>query len=1113
MLERTAATLESCTGIHALPSATHSLRTRRTLHTGFWQHGAAAIDIHSPVLSMRTGDTDERACQSSSVPSASLAAEPLSASTFLLDFLYPNGAASLVRMLTPAFRSRQASNVQRLPRRARPFTSAVAVGSARTSHSDTSDADDRGSDYRAIVKDHELRAFHRGESERRGPDLGEEKENAEVETFAEGEELDSVEEDIDEAAADYGADAARTHSGPSFAGYGSRPDLMRELMSNTDTEYFGSIWQLFCQLEPDLQPELRPEVIAYLYKSANLLDARRVLILFADIKLSQWTPEVMTSVVNANLRLGYESEALYLYLAGLEGETPVVGGLDDFLNYGFKGEKWDIVNRVWTSYHAIFKTHGIKCGQLERLATVPDLGELVIQFAKFVKREKDDSAEALDVLLKKVARRALRQPCKPHQAIPLLRIIDQPKWYSIYLSEAIQRGQRECLAEVYNIYRSIPGTKPYWGILHGMFEIFYPDNVTGLEQVYEDYHVSYGQLDRWGFRKFLKYYAARGDVRSLERLWDNYIQAYKHRNVLEEPETFNHVTNAYASVGDHEGARRMFDKMINEYGVRPSIHSWNILLKSYVKSGDYSSALSAFDDLCEAVSPDAVSFSTIMSLAGKRGDLFKTLELLKRAWDAQIEIDSHILQAVVEAYCRNMQWSEALSTCLRAKKLQAPGDHIYLWNTLLRHHGDRRAFGAVCRVVSIMADFNIEWDSETHNVLLRALVRCRQTHHAYHLLRKARRDKSFTLTPEHFSTVMDGGLRSGELGIIHSTIRIRHHGRYPKSVTSIVREVDAMIRQHIYGKLKLRKTDSAKEVLASYIQEMLDAIWAGQAEGPDGLRASLKGADMLHRLRELLPRAIALFSRYAYFDLVKELYQLQADLGFAPPLDEKPVSVTILSALLRENVLEGQYDAAQSMWELIWEQVSRSALPVKSSNDGPLPAERYKLNSPISSMLQMFQLTENPAGLKALVNQVLRAGFKFDRRIMNTICQTLAKLGYWMEAAGLCETHLMPNFTGWQLNRMRARLQRRLPLEQRREGSAPQWLRPTSKTIVILAEDYIKTKNDAPWSAAAEEKHRLANERFPRLIAALKTLPYTGIGIELEVFGHGKTEYLHGDKK
>ncbi|WYZ46403.1 hypothetical protein EsH8_IX_000628 [Colletotrichum jinshuiense] len=1110
MLERTAATLESCTSRHALPSATRSLRSRRKLHTGFWQHGAAAIDISDFGLGACPNESDLPVSNSPSAPS-----ETLTASTFLLDFLYPSGTAAFLRRAAPGLPDHHSSSLQRLPRRSRPFTSSTVATPTQTSHSDTPELISCSSGPQLMQQDqhaHEIRLED-------GPHMvREDSLEAQNEPDTVQEDLDATEEDLDTAGEEDDVTGSRdTHSGPSFAGAGSRPELMRELMAATDTEYFGSIWQLYSQLEPGLQAEFRPEVIEYLYRSANVIDARRVIILFSQVDDSQWTPEVLTSAVTAHLRLGQESEALKLYYKGLD-EKSMVGGLDELLHYAFKKADWGTVKHVWSAYHTLFISHRIMVGQLERLAAVPDLGKLAIEFANEVKGEEDENAQKMDVLVKKVARRALQQPCKPQEALPLLKIVDQVKWYNIYLCEALARGQRECLPEIYRVYRSFPNIRPYWEVLHGMFDVFYPDDVVGLEQVYEDYHTSYGQLDQWGFRKFLKFYASRGDIKSLERLWGHYVKSYKHRKVLQEPETYNHVLNAYANVGDFRGARRIFDDMKRKFGVTPSIHSWNILLKSCLPSTSYDRARLVFEELCGAIHPDSISFATIMSMAASKGDLEYTLDLYQQAKSMQVQPDVPILHAVVRAYCQNGGFKEALATCIEAQVKKVPGEQAKLWDTLLRHHAERRAFDDVCRAVTIMAQHNVEWTSETHEVLLQALVLCRQTHKAFSLLRLAHRDKTFTLTPEHFTSVIDGTLRNRELGTATRMRKLFSETGLPVSIDIRFTQLDAMIRRQLFAhRKKIPEDAGVREQVMSYIRALADDVKTDAQQAPDpgnDMQKSLRRADSLHQLRRTLSKAIELFIRYRDFDSVREIQRLHSSIGPKDIAKDIDVSIIWVHSLMKGNIQEKKYDAAKANWELIWQKTLGLARPASyKGSHAILPRYRYALSKPVWSMTKMLLEQQDPKGIKTLVDQVLGAGFLLDMTEMNHMCQVLAQMGYWSDACELCEKYLMPNWTGWRNIRMKTKLKWNLPLEERRMGKAPRFLRPTSYTLAVLAKDYRDLRRMAPWSSAAAKRAAALKIRCPRVVYAFRNLVYSGVGIEKEIFDQQQETTKGLDKK
>src|SRR5688572_12033214 len=92
MLERTVASLESCKLQRILPQASAQVqKSHHKLRTGFWQHGALAIELsHSwPAIVEERQRERKKGPRSSEAVSKPIESE-LQASAFRLDFLYPN---------------------------------------------------------------------------------------------------------------------------------------------------------------------------------------------------------------------------------------------------------------------------------------------------------------------------------------------------------------------------------------------------------------------------------------------------------------------------------------------------------------------------------------------------------------------------------------------------------------------------------------------------------------------------------------------------------------------------------------------------------------------------------------------------------------------------------------------------------------------------------------------------------------------------------------------------------------------------------------------------------------------------------------------------------------
>jgi pentatricopeptide repeat-containing protein PET309 len=126
------------------------------------------------------------------------------------------------------------------------------------------------------------------------------------------------------------------------------------------------------------------------------------------------------------------------------------------------------------------------------------------------------------------------------------------------------------------------------------------------------------------------------------------------------------------------------------------------------------------------------------------------------------------------------------------------------------------------------------------------------------------------------------------------------------------------------------------------------------------------------------------------------------------------------------------------------------------------------------------------------------------------------------EAFFVCEERLMPQWAGWYRLRVLQNVKNRIPLELRRLGSGPRYLRPTSHTLLILAKEYMDLEQMAPWSAEAAKLVNILNEECARVVRAITTMIRSGSDLETEIFtGHrqdGKAQqreeghYLNANK-
>jgi pentatricopeptide repeat-containing protein PET309 len=151
--------------------------------------------------------------------------------------------------------------------------------------------------------------------------------------------------------------------------------------------------------------------------------------------------------------------------------------------------------------------------------------------------------------------------------------------------------------------------------------------------------------------------------------------------------------------------------------------------------------------------------------------------------------------------------------------------------------------------------------------------------------------------------------------------------------------------------------------------------------------------------------------------------------------------------------------------------------------------------------MQRLHLAEKDGeALVQLIERVTKAGFELDSKNWNYHVQALARLRMWKEAFFVCEEKLMPQWAGWYRLRVRQNVKNQIPLELRRLGSGPRYLRPTSHTLLILAKAYADLEQMAPWSAEADKLVNILHEECARVVRAITTMVRSGSDLETEIF-------------
>ncbi|KAI2781863.1 hypothetical protein F4815DRAFT_464531 [Daldinia loculata] len=1151
MLEKTAASLEPCGFHRVVPGAAQSFRTSRQLRNAFWQHGAADIELTAAWQALMHGTFN---LTTGSVPEENNGSV-LSASAFLLDFLYPSGAMNLMRRLTPASLVSARPNSFRYGQRfgkimPRLYTSSFSKRQVRPS----------GSEATASLKANE-------------PDSSVSA-NPDGVTYKDSEATESGRirgvaiEDMDEERG-VQINERQTQSDVMAGGLnhfdidGDHITILEDLLKKGDFEDADRVWHNYKALDEPSQAIYIRQVLLFLSKSDRLSASWKVSELFHQIPLSQWTSQIFVAGVTAEIGLQNANRALEIFTKGLEHSAidlpPLIDSLDLLLATALRSSGLELLKNVWRLYPRMTKRWDFEdisshlknaapsshlavltdiqkyypdmagrwnfegiTSQLKHVALVPGLAEKAFDFAangRQILRELDSaefSREALDSLQRILVRRALLS-CTDAQVIPLLSITKDPLAFEEFLRTVIYRGKEQLGIEVYRIYRDSPGSMPSHPVLHEMFKAY--NNLTvpvsvkyaGIEMLWGDWHKFHTVPSYRAFQRYLAFYASRGDTEPVYRNWRKFINMYRDDPklpALQADDIFAHLLHVHAVRGEVIETQQIFDDVSKLFHFEHSTHHWNILLNAYVKAGDYDGAISTFENLVAAGKWDRYSYGTMMQMTGDRGDLGFTIDLYRQLLSLGGQADAAILGAIVDAYCRNDHMQSAEDVCVRAASKGIVDTQM--WNKLIYYHAIRRDLAAINRLLTLMADKEIPYNYHTYQQLLIGLSICRQSLHALNLLTAALRDNIFTVTIEHFHIVMGALLVTGEPGAVLRLDKMMQDYGFPSSSESLFLLTQTLGQFRSlppWQRARLTPTEWLGEAFRSFYRiyglnrrKKLDKLIPGRLHSKAGelLQQNVEKSHfstMVSMLTELKDFAGA----RELVDLYRYIFQGYEELDGVLP-------VTMLNSLMRADFQEAHYDRVTTTWELLFEtakQDARSADYVEELPHTPKVSAKYRyvLSSGLMIMQKLLFEKGDAAGIRSIVREVREAGFELDSQNWNFYIQALVQLKDYKEAFATCEEILMPNWTGWFLVRHRESMKNKLPLDLRRKGSSPRHLRPISTTLYHLTRGYMELDRLSVWSSEfASTLHEIEKDCV-QVVRAIKSMIRLRSRQELDILG------------
>lgn len=637
---------------------------------------------------------------------------------------------------------------------------------------------------------------------------------------------------------------------------------------------------------------------------------------------------------------------------------------------------------------------------------------------------------------------------------------------------------------------------PHVKILHALRKRFCAaGDATGIFEIIDQYRNHYWEIPLSELRRMIPVLSRQGDAESVQGLFREYVE----RSGKPTDYMFDSLLHVYHRRAEPHHVVKCFHDLQKEYGFVPSISSWNYVIGTHARVGDVEGAMSWFDRLFKAgKQPDARSYTSLMQMYAKRGDLEAVQRLLRQSEAAGIKSSIGMIDSLVLGLIKNDMLDDATNLVEEALQMEFEHPRTHMWNYLINAHAMRGDLVRVMATHKRMREVAVPLDATSYSALLHSLAFQKQPEAAHKILRSILPRAGIQPNPLHYATVMAGYFEIklyNEVLMLYCDMLKNKVSPTQSTQTVLLRSVAALETQNNDGVEQPKELLRTQAVLKQILANMNPADFAPSRPtrfvGPNRLDEAFTSTNF--------SQLVFIYGKKAAFDKVKELYdqylatamRFQGNIDFIPPIE-------MLSALLSANAEARDYEEVDRCWHLAVEKAEQLARPSGIVDGKPwraLYSRRFILNLPLPIYIRCLETQNKIDNIPTTVDNLLNLGYQFHSSFWNAYVQILARNGHEKLAFTLCERELMADWLGWESLGHRRGLMRKFERIEP-DGKRPIKRFPAYPTLVYLAAAYIKIR-----SKDAEVARELA-QVAPKAMNAVANMPQLDDELQASLLGN-----------
>lgn len=1043
MLERAAQCLENA-GQRLFCHPKHGIRTRRRLCSGFWRYGSADFDVSWDFLGLLQSMSGKIGPHATTLESRRNSASSFS-QDFHLEFLYPPNTQTFVRTHP------QSSLRSPVHRRRRKGTTHRTYSSGPVSPLKISSDDSSKSSGWKDSQNGENRQYR---------------------------------------------------------------ELRQLLDSETDRNAYDKVWTLF--LNSESPNDMKSRLLLYLSNSERSIDAQRLKATFDSIPLHDRNSEDYWCVTRALLR-EKQSDNIAIdvckeAVARFSGESCWGFALAVFVSR----KDWDRCLLLWRNKPYPpnnFPPLRLKSVELSELTSLPNrLLELLNSIeqgsfrlsmhglsplTRFLAHITLSSKKVMDatpmettlLIFKKLKSVHLLEPRHYFEAILTLASLD------------VRTGAIRSMVVYRNFRWEMSDQKAPENVLTGILRVLCALEVfEGIHYLIQEFRNFYGKPSVNAYHTALTTLARLGDVPNLESMFKDFVRDH---GVPSEQKLLSPLLYVHARLGHAHRTQQRLEELCQETGLTPNVVWWNILITAYANSGDVSNAIMTLKKMIQqGVNPDTHTFGSMMGLMARRGDINGVMDLLRAARRYNVQVNSVLIDTVIETLCNNRKYAEAQALATEAIRLNPPGSLTRTFNILLWNYAFLSDPVAMVRIQDQMRKARIAFDGFTYAALMLSLVISRKTGQARYILYLLHRNRRIQITELHYAIILHGYVKSKNRDMAHVVYK-EICERFPEpSPSSKLAMIKTNVQRDLQSLSESGGPTRGNDIRLPHAEQFLEAVmesfdiktFATKQPQPGSKKRSVKEAFPVAYFEHLISeygsrgafgKVTALFDEY----MAKERSLSDTgdnNQGVVPPLQ-------LLHTLMVKDLREEKHDELEACWNTAFERTLNLAKPTLAlsnlglgdsvrnnpgsdgkpaqpapnshTKEGPIAGNglvlfsyRYTLSYCLSVLIESLATRKLYSRIFDVITQVEKAGFQLTTHNWTLLVKFLCLSSNpkdQFRAFALFEDRFIQNFPGWNnIKRSYVRRPRGAPatldlIEERpwRRGKPPSMLGKAGRSL------------------------------------------------------------------